>query len=167
MKCFDHKYIWNYLSREVKITALISKGEGMSHSETDRVEAEQAIHATIGWALTKDFERLFSSVAQDEDFFIFHPDSKSTIIGFEAFKSLAERWWRTDAFKATDYAIKELRITFAELGNVAWYSCFLDDHGEWNGKTSGWDNCRWTGTLEKRGNKWVTVQMHFSFPKDD
>jgi len=139
----------------------------MSHNEGDRVDVEQAIHATIGWALTKDFERLFYSIAQDEDFFIFHPDSKSTIIGFEAFKRLAERWWKTDAFKATDYAIKELRITFAELGNVAWYSCFLDDHGEWNGKPNGWDNCRWTGTLEKRGNRWVTVQMHFSFPKDD
>jgi len=139
----------------------------MSHNEIDRVEAEQAIHATIGWALTKDFDKLFSSVAQDEDFFIFHPDSKSTIIGFEAFKSIADRWWRTDAFKATDYSIKEFRITFAEQGNVAWYSCLLDDHAEWNGRPSGWDNCRWTGTLEKRGNKWVTVQMHFSFPKDD
>jgi len=139
----------------------------MSHNEGDRNEVEQAIHATIGWALTKDFERLYAAVAQDEDFFIFHPDSKSTIIGFEAFKSLAERWWKTDAFKATDYAIKDLRITIAEMGNVAWYSCYLDDHAEWNGKPTGWDDCRWTGTLEKRANQWVTVQMHFSFPKDE
>ena len=139
----------------------------MNINEKDRVEVEQTIHATIGWALTKDIEKLFSSVAKDEDFFIFHPDSKSTIIGFEAFKRLGERSWMTDAFKATDYAIKELKITFAELGNVAWYSCFLDDHAEWNGKPTGWDNCRWTGTLEKRGDKWVTVQMHFSFPKDN
>lgn len=135
--------------------------------DTERVEVERAIHDTIGWALTKDFERLFSAVAQDEDFFIFHPDSKSTIIGFEAFKSLADRWWKTEAFKATDYEIKELRITMAELGNAAWYSCYLDDHALWNGQPSGWNNCRWTGTLEKRGSKWVTVQMHFSFPKDD
>jgi hypothetical protein len=139
----------------------------MNNYKKDRVEVEQTIHATIGWALTKDIKKLFSSVAQDEDFFIFHPDSKSTIIGFEAFKSLGERSWMTDAFKATDYAIRELRITFAELGNVAWYSCFLDDHAEWNGKPTGWDNCRWTGTLEKRGDRWVTVQMHFSFPTDN
>jgi hypothetical protein len=143
------------------------KGQAMSNNEPDRTEVEKTIHTTIGWALTKDFEKLFSAVAQDEDFFIFHPDSKSTIIGFEAFKSMSERSWKTDAFKATDYAIKELRITFAKLGNVAWYSCFLDDHAEWNGKPGGWDNCRWTGTLEKRGNNWVTVQMHFSFPKDN
>jgi hypothetical protein len=136
-------------------------------TDEDRIVVEQTIHATIGWALTKDFDRLYSAVAQDEDFFIFHPDSKSTIIGFEAFKNMSERAWKTDAFKATEYKIKELRITFAELGNVAWYACFLDDHAEWNGQPIGWDNCRWTGSLEKRGNRWVTVQMHFSFPKDD
>jgi hypothetical protein len=143
------------------------KGQAMSNNDADRTEVEKAIHATIGWALTKDFEKLFSVVANDEDFFIFHPDSRSTIIGFEAFKDMSERLWKTDAFKATDYTIKELRIIFAKLGNVAWYSCFLDDHAEWNGQPTGWDNCRWTGTLEKRENKWVTVQMHFSFPKDN
>jgi len=136
-------------------------------TDEDRIAVEQTIHATIGWALTKDFDRLYSAVAQDETFFIFHPDSKSTIIGFNEFKNMSEGAWKTDAFKATDYKIKELRITFAELGNVAWYACFLDDHAEWNGQPTGWDNCRWTGTLEKRGNTWVTVQMHFSFPKDD
>ena len=135
-------------------------------SETDRLEVEKAIHTAIGWALTKDIDRLFSSMAQDENFFIFHPDSKSTIVGFEAFKNLAERAWMKDAFKATDYAIKDIRVTFAELGNVAWFSCFLDDHAEWNGQPGGWDNCRWTGTLEKRFGKWVIVQMHFSFAKD-
>ena len=135
-------------------------------SEIERATVEKTIHTMIGWALTKDIDSLFSSVAQDENFFIFHPDSKSTIIGFEPFKNLAERVWMKDVFKATDYAIKDLRITFAEQGNVAWYSCFLDDHAEWNGKPGGWDNCRWTGTLEKRAGKWVTVQMHFSFPQD-
>jgi hypothetical protein len=133
---------------------------------TDQTEVEKTIHTMIGWALTKDIDSLFSSVAQDENFFIFHPDSNSTITGFEAFKNLAQRAWMKEAFKATDYAIKDLRLTFAEQGNVAWYSCLLDDHGEWNGQPTGWDNCRWTGTLEKRSGKWVTVQMHFSFPTD-
>jgi hypothetical protein len=139
----------------------------MKPRNEERLEVEKIIHDTIGWALTKDLDRLFSIVAQDDDFFIFHPDSKSTIIGFEAFKSLGERVWMKDAFKATDYAIRELRLIFAELGNVAWYSCFLDDHAEWNGKPTGWDNARWTGALEKRNGKWVVVQMHFSFAKDE
>ena len=138
----------------------------MEPNEADRIAVEKSIHDSIGWALTKDLNLLYSAIAQDEDFFIFHPDSKSTIIGFEAFKNFGERAWMNEAFKATDFAIKELRVKFAELGNVAWYSCFLDDHSEWKGRPIGWDNCRWTGTVEKRDGKWVIVQMHFSFPKD-
>ncbi len=138
----------------------------MTSGGTDKQAVEQTIHDTIGWALTKDFDRLYSAVAQDEDFFIYHPDSKSTIIGFDAFKQFAEKAWRNEAFKATDYAINNLRIVFAECGRVAWYSCLLDDHAEVNGRRGGWENCRWTGTLENRNGRWVTVQMHFSFPTD-
>jgi hypothetical protein len=134
--------------------------------ESERAEVEWVIRDTIGWALTKDIKRLFSIVAQDEDFFIFHPDSKSTIIGFEAFKNLAESSWMTNAFKATDFAVKELRVNFSTPALVAWYSAILDDHAEWNGKPGGWDNVRWTGVLEKRDGQWVTVQMHFSFATD-
>ena len=135
-------------------------------SAEERDEVRKVIHDSIGWALTKDINRLFSIVAQDEDFFIFHPDSKSTIIGFEAFKQLGERVWMKDAFRATDFAVKELRINFSASGLVAWYSAFLDDHAEWDGKPGGWDNVRWTGVLEKRNGKWIIVQMHFSFPQD-
>ena len=62
-------------------------------TEVERLEVEKVIHDAIGWALTKDIDRLFSIMAQDGDFFIFHPDSKSTIVGFEAFKKLGERVW--------------------------------------------------------------------------
>jgi ketosteroid isomerase-like protein len=136
-------------------------------TDSEKQEVESVIRDAIGWALTKDIDRLFSIMAQHDDFFIFHPDSKSTIVGFEAFKKLGERVWMKEEFKATDFAVKDLRLKFAELGNAAWFSCMLNDHAEWNGQPIGWDNCRWTGTLEKRGGKWVIVQMHFSFPKDE
>lgn len=139
----------------------------MIPAETERLALEKVIHDSIGWALTKDLGRLFSIMAQDEDFFIFHPDSRSTIAGFDAFKKLGERFWIKEEFKATHFAVKNLRLKFAELGNAAWYSCMLDDHAEWDGQPIGWDNCRWTGTLEKRTGKWVIVQMHFSFPRGD
>ena len=139
----------------------------MIPAETERLAVAKIIYDPIGWALTKDLGRLFSIMAQDEDFFIFHPDSRSTIVGFDAFKKLGERFWMKEEFKATNFAIKNLRLKFAELGNAAWYSCMLDDHAEWDGQPIGWDNCRWTGTLEKRTAKWVIVQMHFSFPRDD
>ena len=135
-------------------------------TDKERLEVENITRDAIGWALTKDLDRLFTIMAQDDDFFIFHPDSKSTILGFEAFKKLGEQVWMREEFKATDFAVRDLRLKFAELGNAAWYSCFLDDHAEWNGQPIGWDNCRWTGTLEKRAGQWVIVQMHISFPKD-
>ncbi len=99
-------------------------------TETERLTVEQVIHDAIGWALTKDIDRLFSIMAQDDDFFIFHPDAKSTIVGFEAFKKLGERVWMKDEFRATDFVVKDLRVKSAEMGNVTWYSCFLDDHAE-------------------------------------
>ena len=135
-------------------------------TEMERREVEQVIRDSIGWALTKDIDRLYSILAQDDDFFIFHPDSQSTIVGFEAFKKYGEGIWLNDQFKATDFAVRDMRIKFAEAGNAAWFSCFLDDHAEWKGQPIGWDNCRWTGTLEKRAGQWVIVQMHFSFPQD-
>ena len=61
----------------------------------------------------------------------------------------------------------EKRLKFSETGIIAWYSCFLDDYAEWNGQPIGWDNCHWPGTLEKQNGKWVVVQMHFSFPRED
>jgi len=132
--------------------------------EMDKAEIEAVIRDSIGWALTKDFDRLYSIMAQDTNFFIFHPDSRSTIHGFDAFKTLSGHW-QNDAFRATDFAVKELKINLSESGTVVWYSAYLDDHAEWDGKPIGWDNARWTGVLEKRDGNWVIVQMHFSFPK--
>lgn len=135
-------------------------------NETERNDVVTIIHDSIGWALTKDLDRLYAIVAQDGEFFIFHPDSKSTIVGFDAFRTFGEGIWMKDEFKATDFAVHNLRLNFAEAGNAAWFSCTLDDHAEWNGQPIGWDNCRWTGTLEKRAGTWVIVQMHFSFAKE-
>lgn len=136
-------------------------------NEGDETEVQGVINDSIGWALNKDKDRLFEIMAQDADFFIFHPDSKSTICGFKEFRELAERAWMKEAFKATDFSIKDLRIKFSKSGTVAWYSAYLDDHAEWKGQRIGWDNARWTGVVEKRDGKWVIVQMHFSFAKDE
>ncbi len=132
----------------------------------ERAAIEQSIRDVIGWALTKDFGLLYSVVAQDAGFFIFHPASTDTIVGFDAFKRFGEQAWTNPAFRATRFEIRELRIEMAQCGMVAWYSCFLDDFAEWNGRETGWVNARWTGVLEKRAGRWVITQMHFSFPTD-
>ena len=134
--------------------------------DAEKAAVKEVIHSSIGWALDKDVDLLYRSVAQDADFFIFHPDSRSTITGFEAFKGMAEKVFMNDAFKATGFEVRDLRINLSRSGTAAWFSAILDDHGEWDGKPSSWINARWTGVLEKRDGRWVIVQMHFSFATD-
>jgi hypothetical protein len=129
----------------------------------EKAAIQEVIEASIGWALNKDTELLFDSVAQDEDFFYFSPDNASTISGFEMFRKFTTDTFLGDHFKALWYETKEMAIHVSGSGDVAWYHCLLDDVGLWNGKEAGWHDVRWTGVLEKRDGKWVIVQMHFSF----
>jgi ketosteroid isomerase-like protein len=131
----------------------------------DRAVVERTIRDSIGWALTKDRPLLEGIIAHDPELFIFNPDWKSTVVGWEAFaKNFA--FWMDPRFKATRLDVRDLRVTFSRSGDVAWYSAILDDLGEWDGKPIGWKDTRWTGVLEKREGRWVIVQMHFSFASD-
>jgi hypothetical protein len=123
-------------------------------TETERLDVEKVIHDAIGWALTKDIDRLFSIMAQDDDFFIFHPDSKSTIIGFEA-------------FNATDFAVKDFTPQIRRDGKRCLVlPCMLDDHAEWNGQPIGWMTAAGQARSKSARRPRVIAQMHFSFPKD-
>ena len=93
------------------------------------------IKNSIEWAINKDLKLLYSSIAQDSAFFIFNPDSAGTIEGFDAFRKMTEDVFMNDAFKATGSVFRDLRIYLSESETVAWFSCFLDDFGEWNGQT--------------------------------
>jgi hypothetical protein len=132
---------------------------------TDTPAIERTIHASIGWALTKDRALLESVLSHDPSFFIFHPDSKTTVVGWEPMAKLFA-FWMDPKFKATRYEIRDLRVNLSRSGDVSWFSAILDDCGEWDGKPSCWNDTRWTGVLEKRDGAWVIVQMHFSFAKD-
>ena len=125
---------------------------------------ERNIRASIGWALTKDRPLAESVLAHDDRLFIFNPDSKSTVGWVELVKGFD--FWMDPRFKATRFEVRDLRIDISRSGDVAWWSCILDDLGEWDGQPIGWKDTRWTGVLEKRNRKWIIVQMHFSFAED-
>jgi hypothetical protein len=131
----------------------------------DRAVVEQMIHDSIGWALTKDRVLAESVIAHDADLFIFSPTWDETTVGWDAFVKNFD-FWMDPRYKATHYEVRDLRTQFSRSGDVAWFSCILDDLGEWEGKPIGWKDTRWTGVLEKRDGQWVIVQMHFSFAAD-
>lgn len=125
---------------------------------------EKVIRDSISWALTKDRPLMESTIAHDGRLFIFNPDSEITI----GWDQLAKNFdfWLDPRFKATKTDIRDMRIDVSPSGVTAWWSCILDDLGEWEGRPIGWKDTRWTGVLEKREGKWLIVQMHFSFASD-
>ncbi|HUV29655.1 MAG TPA: nuclear transport factor 2 family protein [Acidobacteriota bacterium] len=133
----------------------------------EKAKVEKAINDCIMWPYPeKNIDRLYNAVAKDSSFVIFHPDSASTIIGYDAFQRMIDDVFLKDELKATGTDIRDLRINLSQSGDAAWYSCILDDTGEWAGRPYRWLNTRWTGVLEKRDGTWLIVQMHFSFASD-
>ena len=130
-------------------------------SADETAAIERSIRDCIGWAKTKDFERLYGVIADDADFLEVHPDG-AVVRGIDEFRK-AEAFWGHPDFKAVRYGIRDLKIKLSRSGEVAWFYGLLDDINEWQGKPANWENTRWTGVLEKRDGRWVMVQQHFSF----
>jgi ketosteroid isomerase-like protein len=143
-------------------SAIFASGIDTSSSYSD---IKKAIEDSIGWAIEKDFDYMFSLTANDENFFHFWTTSDSQVVGITAFKKYAERWKDPD-LKGTRFEFKDLRINISRSGDVAWYSTYLDDCGQYKGKEFCENDVLLTGVLEKRDGKWVNVLIHGSFPID-
>ncbi len=132
----------------------------------DYEEVRRVIEYAIGWAVEKDFDKMFAVWAHDEHLYHHWLTSESTTRGFAEFREHA-KVWKDPKFKGTTYEFRDLEITFSGSGDVAWYSCRLDDCYEYDGKPGCVKNVLQTGTLEKRDGHWVHVLMHGSFPVDE
>lgn len=126
-------------------------------------EVEKTINNVFGWAVEKDFNLFYSSIANDSNFISVTPGNRVKF-GFNEVKKDSSFWGSPD-FKALSHEIKDLKITFSKHGDVAWFFCYVNDYNTWKGEPANWENVRWTGVLEKRDGKWKVVQQHFSWPK--
>jgi ketosteroid isomerase-like protein len=135
----------------------------LSDTSGNYTEVKHTIEQSIGWAIEKDFEAMYKLWA--DDMFHFWLTSGSMIIGLDDFKKYSEVW-KDPGFRGTRYEFKDLRIVFSQSGDLAWYSCFLDDCGSFNGEESCLKDVFQTGVLEKRDGRWVHVLVHGSYPID-
>jgi hypothetical protein len=133
-------------------------------AETARIDS--VVRASIQWAMQKDTALMFRSFAHDSTLFWFSPDSAGTIKGFAAFKQQVEGLFMNPAFVAVGSDFRDMRIHLSRGGDVAWWSCILDDRNTWQGRPANWVNVRWTGVLEKREGSWLIIQMHFSYSEE-
>lgn len=134
---------------------------------TEKAKVEEVIKNSIRWVLTKDTTLLYNCFYQDPSLFWFSPDNASTLSGFAAFKKETEGFFMDPRFKGVSSDFKNLKVDFSHSGECAWWSCFLDDFNQWDGKPSNWVNVRWTGVLEKIEGQWKIRQMHFSHAFED
>ena len=146
------------------LSLFITAGVDIRAEEPPDYDAvKKCIEQSIGWAIEKDFEAMFRLWA--DDMFHFWLFSNSLIVGLDTFKEYAERW-RDPDFRGTRFEFKDLRITFSSSGDIAWYSCFLDDCSSYKGNEYCLEDVFQTGVLEKKDDRWVHVQMHGSYPVD-
>ncbi|HOW43802.1 MAG TPA: nuclear transport factor 2 family protein [Candidatus Aminicenantes bacterium] len=129
--------------------------------KAERVEITRVINSVIGWAKEKDLALFYGSIANDEDYVSVTP-GKRVIKRFEDVKQNVPFWMSPD-FQYVRHELKQLEITFARCGEVAWFFCVLDDINTYKGEPACWENARWTGVVEKRDGRWTVVQQHFSF----
>jgi ketosteroid isomerase-like protein len=130
-------------------------------------EIERTIRASIEWAVkNKDTDLLYSSIVHNDELFFFQPDSRSTMIGFDNFRSMTENFFMRDDFKAIKVEMNDFRISMSPTLKTAWWACLLNDYNEFKGKPANWENVRWSGVLEKIDGQWRIFQMHFSKAED-
>jgi ketosteroid isomerase-like protein len=142
----------------------LGSAQQVLNQETEKEKIAQTISSVIGWAKDKNLDLFFSVIAHDEDYLSVTPGER-VIKRFEDVKKNIPFWMSPD-FKYVRHELKDLEITFAKCGEVAWFYCVLDDINTYKGEPSSWENARWTGVVEKRDGRWVVVQQHFSFASD-
>ena len=142
----------------------MAQADQKTPTPADYAAVEQAINNVIGWAIDKDFDRFFATLADDSKFISVTPYARVKF-GIDEVKA-DTGFWASPDFKAVGHELHDLRIHFSESGEVAWFYCVLDDWNEWKGQPANWLNCRWTGVLEKRAGVWRLVQQHYSWAKE-
>jgi ketosteroid isomerase-like protein len=141
--------------------AVTVKADEKPSADYDAVK--ECIEQSIGWAIEKNFDDMFK--LWSENMFHFWLFSDSKVVGLENFRKYADQW-RDPDFRGTRFEFKDLRIIISRSGDVAWYSCYLDDCGSFKGKESCLRDVFQTGVLEKQDGRWVHVLMHGSYPVD-
>ncbi len=107
----------------------------------------------------RDLEGLLALFAPDSDNVMYGTGADEKRIGLAEFKAQAERDWS----QAESASIAYGWTSVSASGNVAWAAA----DAAFNLKAGGQEMslpARLTAVLEKRGDKWLIVQSHFSFP---
>ena len=107
----------------------------------------------------RDLKSAMSLIAPDADVIIYGTGADEKRIGQEAIKTQFERDWA----QIEDPGLEYNWISISAAGNVAWVAIDAVLKAKVDGQNLKFQS-RITMVLEKRGDRWLIVQGHFSFP---
>lgn len=107
----------------------------------------------------QDLKTILSLIVTDEDVVMYGTSADEKRIGFKEIKAQFERDWSQIENPALEYNWTSISAS----GNVAWVAIDAVFKARANGKNLSFPS-RITKVLEKRGDKWLIVHAHFSFP---
>jgi uncharacterized protein (TIGR02246 family) len=126
-------------------------------------ETEKAVKAVLDKFAEsyakRDLKSAISLIAPDADVVMYGTGADEKRVGPEAIKAQFERDWSQIEEPALEYSW----ISISAAGNVAWASIDAILKAKIDGKKTKFPT-RVTKVFEKRGDKWLIVQGHFSFP---
>lgn len=107
----------------------------------------------------RDLKSAMSLIAPDDDVVIYGTGADEKRVGQEAIKTQFERDWA----QIEDPGLEYNWISISAAGNVAWVAMDAVLKAKVDGQNLKFQS-RITMVLEKRGDRWLIVQGHFSFP---
>jgi ketosteroid isomerase-like protein len=107
----------------------------------------------------RDLKSAMSLIAPDADVVIYGTGADEKRVGPEEIKAQFERDWS----QIEDPGLEYSWISISAAGNVAWVATDAVLKAKIEGKNMKFTS-RITKVLEKRGDRWLIVQGHFSFP---
>ena len=131
----------------------------MKADTTIYTEVKSALDNWADSYAKRDIKRLLTCVAPDLDVVMYGTGADEKRIGLAGIQAQAERDWSQT--EAASFDLAEPQISAA--GVVAWVSADAHFRVAMGGQTMAFP-ARFTGVFEKRSNKWLVVQAHFSLP---
>jgi ketosteroid isomerase-like protein len=135
--------------------------------EEDMMKADDATEKAVKFVLEKfaesyakrDLNSAMSLIAPDADVVMYGTGADEKRIGPKEIKAQFER----DLSQIEDPALEYKWTSISASGNVAWIAIDAVFKAKVDGKNMRFPS-RITEVLEKRGDTWLIVQGHFSFP---
>ncbi len=134
----------------------------MRADEPTRAEIVRVLDAYAGAYAAKDVDELIAHVAPDADVIFIGTGPDEWVVGTEELRQGFER----DVSQAESVHVDFRNIGISAAGPVAWLSGLLIFDVTAGGQFQSLQG-RFTAVFEKREDKWLFVQAHYSLPASE